>query len=290
MRIQHNTSYEISTSKNIWDYDLTLTYYFHIIIHGKRESITLSLHRNGVLKGLKRLTRVQCSWLCIFPSTIFGNPRCRINNKLARVSRFFVHFFAVTARLHYMKLPNNLTFSGRQKHTTTTFCLFFWTLIQSLEFNSRKICWHSTKRTRWNMRDTSIGHFPRIGHFPDPKTLTFKMKPSAQPFLVEMSFICMRMKNHFHIKGWAPSLVLKQRPRGTQKWPIHFFSVVFVAVKFDWSDRSFLPVLKNGTLKMNIHEHRTKQIYATRLSLSLSLIILFTNVQNKNIYTYIKVQ
>ena len=105
----------------------------------KRESISPSLHRNGVLKGLKRLTRVQCSWLCIFPSTIFGNPRCRINSELARVSCFFVHFFAVTARLHYLKLPN-LTFSGRQKHNTKTFCFFFWTLIQSLEFNSRKIC------------------------------------------------------------------------------------------------------------------------------------------------------
>ena len=27
-----------------------------------------------------------------------------------------------------------------------------------------------------------------------------------------MSFICMRMKNDFHIKGGAPTLVLKQRP------------------------------------------------------------------------------
>ena len=27
-----------------------------------------------------------------------------------------------------------------------------------------------------------------------------------------MSFICMRMKNHLHIKGWALNLVLKQRP------------------------------------------------------------------------------
>ena len=33
-----------------------------------------------------------------------------------------------------------------------------------------------------------------------------------------MSFICMRMKSHFHIKGWA--LVLIQRPGGTRKWPI----------------------------------------------------------------------
>ena len=28
------------------------------------------------------------------------------------------------------------------------------------------------------------------------------------------------MKNHFHIKGWALNLILIQRPRGTQKWPI----------------------------------------------------------------------
>ena len=33
-----------------------------------------------------------------------------------------------------------------------------------------------------------------------------------------MSFICMRMKNHFHIKGWALNLVLIQRPR--RKWRI----------------------------------------------------------------------
>ena len=34
-----------------------------------------------------------------------------------------------------------------------------------------------------------------------------------------MSFICMRMKNHFHIKGGVLNLVLIQRPGGTQKWP-----------------------------------------------------------------------
>ena len=35
-----------------------------------------------------------------------------------------------------------------------------------------------------------------------------------------MIFICTRMKNDFHMKGWAPTLVLKQRPGGTRKWPI----------------------------------------------------------------------
>ena len=35
-----------------------------------------------------------------------------------------------------------------------------------------------------------------------------------------MSFTCMRMKNDFRIKGWATTLVLKQRPGETRKWPI----------------------------------------------------------------------
>ena len=62
-----------------------------------------------------------------------------------------------------------------------------------------------------------------IGHFRVPKTLTFKMRPSVQPFWkLKMSFICMKMKNHLHIKGWALNLVLIQRLGGTRKWLIQF--------------------------------------------------------------------
>ena len=35
-----------------------------------------------------------------------------------------------------------------------------------------------------------------------------------------MSFICMGMKNYFHIKGWAVNLVLIQRHGRTRKWSI----------------------------------------------------------------------
>ena len=51
----------------------------------------------------------------------------------------------------------------------------------------------------------------KLGHFRVPKTLTFNEK-KCTTFLVKMSFICMRMKNHLHIKGWALNLVLIQRP------------------------------------------------------------------------------
>ena len=45
------------------------------------------------------------------------------------------------------------------------------------------------------------------------------MRPSAQPFWWKWVY-CMRLKDDFHIKGWALNLVLKQRPGGTRKWPI----------------------------------------------------------------------
>ena len=48
----------------------------------------------------------------------------------------------------------------------------------------------------------------------------FQNKAKCTTFVVEMSFICMRIKNHFHTKGWALNLVLIQRPVRTRKRPI----------------------------------------------------------------------
>ena len=44
------------------------------------------------------------------------------NNNFARASRFFVHFFAVTARQR-REMPI-FTFCGGREHTTTTFVFF----------------------------------------------------------------------------------------------------------------------------------------------------------------------
>ena len=41
-----------------------------------------------------------------------------------------------------------------------------------------------------------------------------------------MSFICMKMKNDFHVKGQAPTLVLKQRPRGNSEMA-HFLCLMY---------------------------------------------------------------
>ena len=55
---------------------------------------------------------------------------------------------------------------------------------------------------------------------PSSKNPHFQNESRCTTFLVKISFICMRMKNNFHIKGWVPTLVLKQRPGGTRKRPI----------------------------------------------------------------------
>ena len=50
---------------------------------------------------------------------------------------------------------------------------------------------------------------------PSSKNPHFQNKVKCT-FLVKMSFICTTMKNHFHIKGWALTLVLIQRLGGTR--------------------------------------------------------------------------
>ena len=45
-----------------------------------------------------------------------------------------------------------------------------------------------------------------IGHLPDSNNLLFKMRPH-----MKMSLIFMRTRSHCHIKGFAVTLVLKQR-------------------------------------------------------------------------------
>ena len=56
--------------------------------------------------------------------------------------------------------------------------------------------------------------------FPSSKKSHFQNEAKCETFVVKMSFICMIIKNHFHINGLALSLTLKVRFFGTRKWPI----------------------------------------------------------------------
>ena len=56
--------------------------------------------------------------------------------------------------------------------------------------------------------------------FPSSKKFHFQNEAKCKTFVVEMSFICIIIKTHFHNKDFALSLVLKVKLFGTRKWPI----------------------------------------------------------------------
>lgn len=58
-----------------------------------------------------------------------------------------------------------------------------------------------------------------IGHFLVPKPLT-QNEANCETFLAKISFISMRMRNHFHINYFACSIALIHRLRATRKWSI----------------------------------------------------------------------
>ena len=87
------------------------------------------------------------------------------------------------------------------------------------------ILYHVLQR---RLRRVSIGNRP----LPSSKNPHFQNEARCTTFLVKMSFLCMRMKNDFHIKDWAPTLVLKQRPGelGNGLFNIVFYAFIFYIV------------------------------------------------------------
>ena len=60
--------------------------------------------------------------------------------------------------------------------------------------------------------------------FPSSRSSHFQNKANCKTFLVKMSFICKRTKNHFHINGFALCIVLKQGLWAT--WKMAYFNSI----------------------------------------------------------------
>ena len=56
--------------------------------------------------------------------------------------------------------------------------------------------------------------------FPSSKKSHFQNEAKCETFVVKMRFICIIIKHHFRINGFALSLALKVRVFGTRKRPI----------------------------------------------------------------------
>ena len=88
--------------------------------------------------------------------------------------------------------------------------------------------------------------------FPSSKNLHFQNEVKCTTFLVKMSFICIRIKNHFHIKGWALHHFLIQKPRETWKWLIKkaVFTSLGGMLANQQSNGPYFQVQKTLTFKM----------------------------------------
>ena len=105
-----------------------------------------------------------------------------------------------------------------------------------------------------------------IGLFQVLEILTFKTRPSAQPFLC---CVCMRMKNHFQIKGFrALSLVLIQRTGRTRK------RLIFVCSR-NWLLKIMLVVVR---YKKVLHHlwilHFLRYLFGAFFSIDVNVSIL----------------
>ena len=70
--------------------------------------------------------------------------------------------------------------------------------------------------TSWRKPNRPFSSSPRPLYQNEVRCSTFDM---------EMTFHSHANKTHFHKNGWAPNLVLIQRPGGTRKWPIQALRV-----------------------------------------------------------------
>ena len=77
---------------------------------------------------------------------------------------------------------------------------------------------------------------------PSSKNPHFQNEEKCTTFLVEMSFICIRMKNHFHIKGLALNLVSIQRPGETRKLLIKDIKDTFLPIRLECCNGLHSPI------------------------------------------------
>ena len=120
----------------------------------------------------------------------------------------------------YLKRPEKTTSNEMRRKNATLEATsaesqekMFWRAKRDFQTQSKwasdddmkDICWEATKA---------------IGHFRITFGLFFKASPGAHLFIGKLVFICMWMKTNFHMKGWAPGLALKKRPKVIRKWPI----------------------------------------------------------------------
>ena len=72
-------------------------------------------------------------------------------------------------------------------------------------------CCHGGKFPGWQQTDNATWKVNLNTPFPSSIKSHFQNEAKCETFVVKMSFICIIIKNHFHVNGFALSLALKVR-------------------------------------------------------------------------------
>ena len=116
---------------------------------------------------------------------------------------------------------------------------------------------------------TTLHWIPQYNRpLPSSKNPHFQNEAKCTTFLVEMCFICTRMKNHFHNKGWALNFVLIQRPRGNSE-------VAYCITTQQIDNRKFIHLSTTIVSDINYRATREKSTQPTAHRRSSMTTIIF---------------
>ena len=99
-----------------------------------------------------------------------------------------------------------------------------WTLVVSVLTSwCFRPCIFSSSPPSWSFPVWSPESLPSNSPFPSSPKPLHQSEAWCTTIHMKMSLICIWMKSHFHMKGWAPRLALRKRFKEIRKWPISRF-------------------------------------------------------------------
>ena len=139
------------------------------------------------------------SFLRVFHPTPEGPTKAQKKAAAITIQRFVPFFCSLTLFVHWISLEDLISL----------FCYITSVVFSSVFFTY--LAWFRSQK--------KLPNRPLLSS----KNPHFRNEAKCTAFLMKMSFIWVKMKIHFQIKGWALDLVLIQRPGGTWKWLIRHF-------------------------------------------------------------------
>ena len=181
-------------------------------------------------------------WKSVSVQSVYGLYGAKFIRKLCGKYSDKTKYEATKSEVNKLELFNRYsTFKASLSKNYFTFWRFekvFWISRQFVAIKSVHIAHARCVWPLWNQRlhyfietncslssvvaDGEDANGWKTAHFRVAFCLCFKTSPSAKPFIrkwVDLQLNELVSKTHFHMKGFALGLVLKQRQKATRKWP-----------------------------------------------------------------------